>query len=150
MHYNSIEKYLSRPRLNRYFRASDDSKTKALQIYRINLRLSQAFYPVLNLFETFFRNALYGEISLFFNDTDWIVNQKNHFMSDRSLAGTNFFLKREIERAEMKIFRKSKHVHSSKIIAEQSFGFWTSFLILTISKLSKELLLTRSLINRRT
>ncbi|WP_165793078.1 Abi family protein [Sphingobacterium haloxyli] len=127
MNYNNIEKYLSAPRLNRYLRASDASKKKALQIYRTNLRLSQAFYPVLNLFETFFRNALHGEISLFFNDTDWIVNQRNHFMTDKSLAGTSFFLKKEVERAEIKIYKKSKSIHSSKVIAEQSFGFWTSF-----------------------
>src|SRR5690606_7063571 len=71
--------------------------------------------------------VLYSQISTFFNDTDWIINQKRHFMSAPSLAGTSFFLRKEVERAEMKIRKKSKAVHSSKIIAEQNLGFWTSF-----------------------
>lgn len=113
--------------MNRYLRACHNSKTRALQVHRINLRLSQAFYPVLNLFEIFLRNALYDQISAFFDDADWLVNQKRCFMSDKSLEGTNFFLKKEVERTEMKIRKKSKVVRCSKIIAEQNLGFWTSF-----------------------
>lgn len=127
MNYNNIEKYLSTERLNRYLRACSNSKSQAMSLYRVNLRLSQTFYPVLNLFETILRNALYNEISIHFNDSDWILNQKQHFMLDASLARTKFFLRNEVIKAEKNIHKRSKKVSAAKIVAEQSFGFWASF-----------------------
>lgn len=98
-----------------------------MELYRKNLLVSQAFYPILNLFEVFLRNALYNSIGTYFSDPDWIINQKNGFMSDPSLQRSNFFLKRCVEVSEKTIMRKGADISSGKIIAEQSLSFWTSF-----------------------
>lgn len=127
MNYDNIEEYLSKERLNRYLRACNNKKSQAMSLYRVNLRLSQSFYPILNLFETILRNALYNQISIHFNDWDWIINQKQQFMSDTSLTRTRYFIKIEVERAEKNIRKRSKIVSASKVVAEQNFGFWTSF-----------------------
>lgn len=126
MNYDNIEEYLSRERLNRYLRASQNSKLKAMTLYRVNIRLSQAFYPILNLFETFLRNALYNQVAKYFVDSEWIITQKDIFMADPSLNGTRYFLRSEVERAERSIQRRSNRVSSAKIVAEQNLGFWTS------------------------
>jgi hypothetical protein len=57
MKYQILEKYASVPRMNRFFIATG-SKMGAMELYRANLQVSEAFYPVLNLTETFLRNSL--------------------------------------------------------------------------------------------
>ena len=47
-------------------------------------------------------------------------------MSDPSLAGSRYFLRESIQKAEDTIHRKGGSISAGKVIAEQSFGFWTS------------------------
>jgi hypothetical protein len=76
MRYAQLEYYVSEPRLNRFLRACSNSKTKAQKLYRINIKVSEAFYPILNLFETFLRNTIYNEIAHSLHDPDWIINEQ--------------------------------------------------------------------------
>jgi len=124
--YRKLEYFSSKPRLNRFLAACGNSKSSAQNLYRTNLRVSQAFYPVLNLFEIFLRNTLNYRMSIHFADPDWIIHQKNIFMNNISLARTKYFLKSSVVKAENAILRKGGVVSSGKIIAEQTLGFWTS------------------------
>lgn len=126
MKYSKLEYYLSQPRLQRFLSATGNSQTKAQKLYRINLRVSQAFYPVLNLFEIFLRNTIYYHVSSHFSNPNWIVSEKTGFMSHPTLAPSRYFLKMSIQKAENTIRRKGSAVSSGKVIAEQSLGFWTS------------------------
>lgn len=126
MEYNKLEYYLSQPRLNKFLLASGNSKVKAQKLYRANLRVSQSFYPILNLFEIFLRNICNYQVSAHFANPNWIITEKNGFMSDHSLTGSRFFLKNSILSAERTIRRKGGLITAGKIVAEQSFGFWTS------------------------
>ena len=126
MEYSKLEYYLSQHRLERFLHATGNSKSKAQKLYRVNLRVSQSFYPILNLFEIFLRNAVYYRVSIHFSNPNWILTEKNGFMNDPSLAPSRFFLKKCIQTAEKTIKRKGSTVTSGKIIAEQSLGFWTS------------------------
>ena len=126
MNYNKLEYFVSQPRMGRFLRATNNSKQKAQQLYRINLRVSQSFYPLLNLFEIFLRNSINYQVTSHFANPNWVITEKNGFMSDRSLRNSKFFLKNSIQKAEQTIQRKGGTVTSGKVIAEQSFGFWTS------------------------
>lgn len=126
MKYSKLEYYLSQPRLQRFLSATGNSQKKAQKLYRVNLRVSQAFYPVLNLFEIFLRNTLNYHVSSHFSNPNWIISEKTGFMSDPTLASSQFFLKKSIQKAESTIRRKGSTVTSGKVIAEQSLGFWTS------------------------
>jgi len=126
MEFSKLEYYLSQSRLQRFLNATGNSKSKAQKLYRVNLRVSQAFYPVLNLFEIFLRNTVNYHISSHFTNPNWITTEKTGFMNDPSLAGTKYFLKMSVQKAENTIRRKGAAVSSGKVIAEQSFGFWTS------------------------
>jgi hypothetical protein len=124
--YSKLEYYISKPRLDRFLSVCNNSKTKAEKLYRINLRVSQSFYPVLNLFEVFIRNAMNYRISGYFSDPNWIINQKSGFMSDTSLKKSGYFLKGRVKKAERVIRRREGTVTPGRVIAEQSFSFWTS------------------------
>ena len=126
MEYNKLEYYLSQPRLNRFLLASGSSKTKVQKLYRANLRVAQSFYPVLNLFEIFLRNICNYQVSTHFANPNWIITENNGFMSDYSLSKSGFFLKNSIISSEKTIRKKGGLVTAGKVVAEQSFGFWTS------------------------
>jgi len=126
LNYNKLEYFLSQPRLERFLRSTGNSKSKAQRLYRINLRVSQAFYPILNLFEIFLRNSINNQVASYFANPNWILNEKTGFMNDSSLKPSRFYLKNSVQKAENTILRKRGTVSSGKVIAEQSLGFWTS------------------------
>lgn len=122
MQYAKLEQFVSKPRLDRYLVSCNNSQERAIKLYNANLLVSQAFYTIMNLFETFLRNSINDRLTIHFGDKDWIINQKNGFMNNQSL-GPRFKLKTQVLKAE-----SSTHgnITPGKIIAEQTFGFWTS------------------------
>jgi hypothetical protein len=123
MDYDKLENFVSKPRLDRYLVSCGNSKERAKNLYEANIMLCQAFYPVLNLFETFLRNSINDKLSSYFTDDAWIINQKAGFMSDPSLA-PKYGLKSQIINAEN---NTRGTITPGKIVSEQTFGFWTSF-----------------------
>lgn len=122
-------KFLSRPRYNRYLEATGNDKIRAKRLYNANIRLAQAFHPVLTQFEVVLRNSLNVQLSSYFVDVDWIINQKNGFMRDNTLRHSNFFLKSSVQKTEQKLTRRQIPVTSGKIIADQTFGFWIALFL---------------------
>lgn len=112
--------------MKRFLEATRNSTSKAQQLYKINLRVSQSFYPILNLFEIFLRNCVNYQVAAHFANPNWIISEKNGFMNNSSLAPSRFYLRSSINNAERSIRRKGGTLSSGKVIAEQSFGFWTS------------------------
>jgi hypothetical protein len=126
LNYKKLEFFVGKPRLDRFLNAAGNSKHRAQKLYRINIRVGQAFYPLLHLFETFLRNSVNHHVSVYCNSPDWIIHEKNRFMCDPSLAPTSFSLKRSVHRAELRIIQKGGTVTAGRVIAGQTFGFWTS------------------------
>ncbi len=130
MRYEDVENLVSKPRLDRYLAACSNSKMKAKKLYAANLKVSQAFYPVLNLFEVILRNKIQEKLSIYFIDVDWITTQKTGFMNHHTLGdyrrGSGFYFKKQVEKAEAKLRLRRGPITTGKIIAEQSLGFWTA------------------------
>jgi hypothetical protein len=123
MDYKKLEQFVSKPRLERFLVSCENSPDRAKNLYEANLIVSQAFYPIFNLLETFLRNAINDKLAIHFADTAWIINQKTKFMNDASLA-PKFWLKLQIINAEN---NTRGTITPGKIVSEQTFGFWTSF-----------------------
>ncbi|RUA16553.1 MAG: hypothetical protein DSY83_05490 [Flavobacteriia bacterium] len=121
--------YLSRPRYNRYLLATHNDNNRAKRLYNGNIRLSQAIHPLLTQFEVVLRNSLNLQLSSYFVDSDWIINQKNGFMRDASLNQSNYFLRNSVIKSEGKLVRRGIPITSGKLIADQTFGFWISFFL---------------------
>lgn len=126
MQYSKLEYYISKPRLDRFLINCSNDTTRAQALYQANLKVAESFYSVLNMFEVFLRNKINHQLSIHFQDPEWLVSQKNGFMNDASLAPSMYFLKSQVLAAEKRIKKRNKSVTSGLVIAEQSLGFWTS------------------------
>ena len=121
MRYEKLELFVSKQRLDRYLLSCSNSKDKAKILYDENLHVAQSFYPILNLLEIFLRNSINDKLSHFYKDEAWIINQKNGFMSDKSLF-PNFWIQKQVLNAEK---NTRGTITAGKIVSEQTFGFWT-------------------------
>jgi hypothetical protein len=124
--YQKLELYISKTRLDRFLNACNGCEVSAQRLYQANLKVAESFYSVLNLFEVFLRNNINNELSKHFGDQEWILSQKNGFMSHSSLTPSKFYLKSQVLSAEKRLAIRRKTVTSGLVIAEQSLGFWTS------------------------
>lgn len=134
MQFSKSELYISTHRINRYFVATGKNKVKTIKLYKANLKIAQAFHPILGVLEVTLRNCINTILISHFADFDWIINQKRGFMVDSSLTHidrrtgrkvTNNFLKFSVEKSENRFNRLRIPITSGKIIADQTLGFWT-------------------------
>lgn len=127
LNYNQIQKYASKSRMLKYETVCKNNNLKAIKLYQSNLRLSQSFYPLLSLLEVILRNAINEELASHFNDDNWLINQKNGFMSDPSLTKFNHKKNCMVPNHYMKnTVQKSVCTTQANIIADVTFGFWTT------------------------
>ncbi len=107
-----LKYYLSSPRFNVYLAQTNNNFNKAYLLYKANIELSEAFYPILSLLEVSLRNAINETLKLHFNDSYWFKNSLPleflPFVSD----------------AIQKLTAQRKSITADKIIAELNFGFW--------------------------
>jgi hypothetical protein len=134
MNFQKFEDLFSPARVSRYMLTASNNKRKAQKLYCANLKVAAAFHPLLGLTEIIIRNRINAVLSNHFNDSDWIVNQVSGFMADSSLMRTNrmtgrpepdHYLKKEVNKAISRFRASNTPITSGKIIAEQTFGFWT-------------------------
>ena len=85
MNYKTFQLYFSNPRVNRYYYAANSSKRKTISLYKQNLLIAQAIHPVIGIFEVVLRNSIDASLCKHFQDENWIINQKDGFMSDSHL-----------------------------------------------------------------
>ena len=135
MNYKKFSRIYSISRVSRYQKAANGNKKKAMAMYYANARLAQAFQPLISFFEVVLRNQLHYALAHYFNDVQWLVNQKSGFMSDPNLTHivkktgkmkVNDFLRSEVERSERTLIGKKRNVTAGRVIAELNFGFWNS------------------------
>jgi len=107
-----LKYYLSSPRFNVYLAETDNNFDKAYQLYKVNIELSEAFYPILSVLEVCLRNAVNETLKLHFNDPYWFKN---------SLPVE--FLP-YVSEATQKLTAQRKSITADRIIAELNFGFW--------------------------
>lgn len=114
-----IEKIISKERFQPYLTHHQNNHEKAIEHYKINILVSEAFYPLLSLLEIGLRNSIDYQLTIRFNDKNWFENREfikiaSRFQIDR------------ISDARSNILSEKKEISSGRIISELSFGFWTS------------------------
>ncbi len=114
-----IEKIISKERFNPYLKYHNNDINKALEHYKINILVSESFYPLLSILEIGLRNSIDSQMTLKFNDKQWFEN------SDFFKIASKFQTDRIFE-ARTNILISGKDISHGKIISELSFGFWTS------------------------
>ena len=115
-----IEKIISGERLQPYLTHHNNNQENAIQHYKSNILVSEAFYPLLSILEIGLRNSIDFQLTIRFDDKNWFENREfikiaSRFQFDR------------ISDAKSNILSEKKEITTGRIISELSFGFWTSF-----------------------
>ena len=107
-----LKYYLSSPRFNVYLAKTNNDFNKAYRLYKVNIELSEAFYPILSVIEVSLRNAVNETLKRHFNGPYWFKNSLPieflPFVSD----------------ATQKLTAQRKTLTADQIVAELNFGFW--------------------------
>ncbi len=115
----AIERIISSERLELYLRHHNNDFDKAVEHYKANIEISESFYPMLSILEVGLRNNIDYQLTRKLNDENWFEN--NDFIKIVSSYQID-----SISEARKNIHREKKVVTAGKVIAELSFGFWTS------------------------
>lgn len=120
MKYLDFEKYFSKKRMDRYLKAMHGDTSKAMTLYRYNLRLSQELFTIISCFEVALRNAIDHQMIDRFG-SDWLrdsVKTGGIFDNKNTLKTKNI-----ISKAYDKLSFKNSY-SPSKLLAEMEFGVW--------------------------
>ena len=134
MEFTNFRNHFSSPRIGRYMTACSNDTKRCVKLYKSNLIVAQSFHPLLGSLEVVLRNGINDQLTSYFADPDWIINQKTGFMVHPILkyvskktaqVETNKFLLNSVKGAEKKLRKRGIGITSGRIISEQTFGFWT-------------------------
>lgn len=115
--FDELSIIFSQERLNGYLNhvTCNQNKENALAAYSWNLELSQSLYPALQILEISLRNSLNQAIKNHFNTENWFDLS---FLHPRE--------KKQITQVTEDLKKRNKTKEPGRIVAELSFGFWTS------------------------
>jgi hypothetical protein len=71
-----IEKIISKERFQPYLTHHQNNHEKTIEHYKINILVSEAFYPLLSLLEIGLRNSIDYQLTIRFNDKNWFENRE--------------------------------------------------------------------------
>lgn len=111
---------LSQERLSAYqSRVDGDGHLNLFSHYAWNVALSESLYPILQTLEITLRNAIYEAAKEYFKRDDWFDDTAViHYQYNQTA----------IRKAKQALERQNKPLEPGRIIAELTFGFWTSLL----------------------
>ena len=100
-------------RLKRYETAAISMNIDPITLYMLNIRLSEALYPALALFEVALRNKINYAISQNIT-SDWFSNER--LLKQKEIEAIN--------KARTALKTKKKPIERNNLLAELSMGFW--------------------------
>ncbi|MEA1880442.1 MAG: Abi family protein [Campylobacterota bacterium] len=92
------------------------SKYQTLENYEKNLVLSKQYYIPLSILEVSLRNAINKHFEKMYG-RGWLLHQTSFLRNDLIL---------KIDEAKSKLNARNENINKEKLVAELSFGFWTS------------------------
>ncbi len=117
----AIERIISIERIEPYLKYHFNNFDKAVKHYKANIEISESFYPLLSILEVGLRNNIDYQLKQKFSDNSWFEND------EFTKIVTRFQIDR-VSEAKDNLLRDKKTITTGRVIAELSFGFWTSLL----------------------
>jgi hypothetical protein len=111
----ALERTLSPARLSPYLAATGNHPENAIRLYEQNTLLSESLYGVLQGLEIALRNSVHERLSSVTGSETWWARLP---LAPDQLA--------MLQKAEDALRREGKPLDAGRIVAELSFGFWTS------------------------
>jgi hypothetical protein len=100
------------------YRESDQGDVDTVVHYLWNLRLSEALYPILAIFEVTLRNQLHNALAQRYGTEEWFDRKGVLYERERD----------EIEQAKEALRRSDTPVETNYIVARMNLGFWSALL----------------------
>jgi len=122
-----LERTLSHDRLTPYLASMGGDAERAIRLYEQNMTLSEALYGVLQGLEVALRNAVHDQLTAGTGTVSW--------WKSIPLASEQQEL---IHYAEEALRRDGKPPDAGRIVAELSFGFWTSLFGVRYSRIWRD------------
>ena len=116
MNYPGFEHALSVDRFGRYLGWSGGNRDKAIALYTLNTRLSEALYPALQTLEVTLRNRIHDVMSEEFGDR-WFDVERMLLIANQN---------RQFENAIRDLGGKGGELSPGSIVAALTFSFWTA------------------------
>lgn len=113
-----LNNWFSEQRFRKFESYVNGDASKAEELYKDNILLSEALYPVLSVFEVTLRNAIHIELEKYHGQEDWYEVWR--FYPD--LRGPLEL----VENAMAQIQDRQENINPGKLIAEMTLGFWIS------------------------
>ena len=101
--YNNLEQFLSRERLDKYLKYTDNDIKLAIKLYELNIEISQSLYLPLNYFEIFLRNHCNNKLVKEINNS-WL-NSNILFGNNKEKEKLTF---KKIEEVKLRIIKHKK------------------------------------------
>jgi hypothetical protein len=100
------------------YRESDQGDVDTVVHYLWNVRLSEALYPILAIFEVTLRNQVHNALAQRYGMETWF--DKTGVLRERE--------RDEVEQAKEALRRNDKPVDANRIVAQMNLGFWCALL----------------------
>jgi hypothetical protein len=114
----SLEAALSQELFGRYLAWAGGDRDRALDLYALNIRVSEALYPPLQMLEGVLRNRIHAVLSE--------VRKPAWFSEDGFLLVPHQMV--QIETATAELVREKKEPTPAGIVSALTFSFWTTML----------------------
>ena len=117
MRFSELEKIVSKPRMKRYLRACTSDKTKAVELYLLNIQLSSETFKLICFFEIAFRNSIHDHLSNIHGE-NWIKQSisKSGFFNSPQTSNTLSIIQN--------LTKDISNVNNNQMITLLGFGFW--------------------------
>ncbi len=97
------------------------SKLDCYVYYNWNTALSESMYSSMQTLEIALRNTINNNASRHFNNSNWF---ESNWFEDPAILGQS--TREKVHSAKSILKQQNKNLSSGRILAELSFGFWTS------------------------
>jgi hypothetical protein len=116
--FQKLRASISSHRLDSY-RQAGQTDFEVIVCYLWNVALCEALYPALQSLEITLRNSIHGAA---------VKRYGNDFWFDLPACNLHQHQRESVDYAKAELLKKNKPLEASRIVAELTFGFWTSLL----------------------
>lgn len=120
MKYAQYETILSSIRLDKYKSVFDGNETKAIQLYKSNINLSEEMFGIICMFEIALRNAI-DKYYTHLHGIDWLwesIQEGGKMSNEKNFSKTKQIIDYAYQKSCSKVYNRNK------LLAECEFGVW--------------------------
>lgn len=117
MVHENFEHALSLERFGRYLAWTADDREQAIELYSLNIRVSESLYTPLHMLEVALRNRINGVLAEI-KGTEWYTDQAGVLLVPHQ--------REQVDKAIDELVRVGKQVAAGSIVAGLTFSFWTT------------------------